>query len=45
VIRPVTQGQSLGWDDVAIDTTTAAYKVRREMETLFNAAAPDYSKA
>lgn len=35
VIRPVAQGQSLTWDDVAVDTTTAAYKVRREMESLF----------
>ncbi|MGB3290496.1 MAG: SAF domain-containing protein [Burkholderiaceae bacterium] len=35
VTRPVKKGQSLSWDDVAIDTTTPAYKVRREMETIF----------
>jgi predicted homoserine dehydrogenase-like protein len=35
VVRPVRQGQSLSWDDVAIDTTTDAYKTRREMERLF----------
>ncbi|TBM81188.1 flagellar biosynthesis protein FlgA, partial [Mycolicibacterium smegmatis] len=33
--RPVKKGQSLSWADVAIDTTTAAYKVRSEMEALF----------
>jgi predicted homoserine dehydrogenase-like protein len=32
VIRPVKKGQSLTWDDVAIDTTTRAYALRREME-------------
>jgi len=32
VVRPVTKGQSLSWDDVAMDTTTHAYKIRREME-------------
>ena len=39
VVRPVKQGQSLSWDDVAMDTTTHAYKVRREMEVLFAAVA------
>lgn len=34
VVRPVRQGQSLCWDDVAIDTTTAAYRLRREMEAM-----------
>jgi len=34
VVRPVKQGQSLVWDDVAIDTTTSAYRLRREMEAL-----------
>ena len=34
VIRPVRQGQSLSWDDVAIDTGTRAYRLRREMESL-----------
>jgi len=32
VVRPVAKGQSLSWDDVAIDATTHAYKIRREME-------------
>ena len=35
VVRPVKKGQCLSWADVAIDTTTKAYKLRREMETLF----------
>jgi len=35
VIRPVKAGQSLCWDDVAMDTATPAYKIRREMESLF----------
>jgi predicted homoserine dehydrogenase-like protein len=37
VTRPVAKGQSLSWADVAIDTTTSAYRVRREMEALFGA--------
>ena len=35
VVRPVKKGQSLCWDDVAMDTSTYAYKVRREMESMF----------
>ena len=35
LVRPVRKGQSLSWDDVAMDTGLPAYKVRREMETLF----------
>lgn len=35
VVRPVPKGQSLCWDDVAMDTRTDAYKVRREMEAMF----------
>ena len=35
VVRPVRKGQSLTWDDVAMDTGTRAWRVRREMETLF----------
>jgi predicted homoserine dehydrogenase-like protein len=35
VVRPVKQGQSLSWDDVAIDTQTDAYRVRKEMEAMF----------
>ena len=37
VLRPVKQGQSLSWDDVAMDTSSRAYIVRREMEVLFGA--------
>ncbi len=35
LVRPVKQGQSLTWDDVAMDTGTRAYALRREMERLF----------
>lgn len=35
VVRPVAKGQSLCWDDVAIDTGTRAYRLRREMEDRF----------
>jgi predicted homoserine dehydrogenase-like protein len=35
LVRPVRKGQSLSWDDVAMDTGTDAYKVRREMQNLF----------
>ena len=35
LVRPVKKGQSLSWADVAMDTTTHAYKVRREMEAGF----------
>ncbi len=38
VLRPVKKGQSLSWDDVAMDTGTKAYAVRREMEAQFGAA-------
>jgi predicted homoserine dehydrogenase-like protein len=37
VVRPVKKGQSLCWADVAMDTTTHAYKVRKEMEAMFAA--------
>jgi predicted homoserine dehydrogenase-like protein len=37
LVRPVKQGQSLCWDDVAMDTGTRAYQLRREMEDLFKA--------
>jgi predicted homoserine dehydrogenase-like protein len=39
VVRPVAKGQSLCWDDVAMDTGTEAWKLRREMETLFGGTA------
>ena len=35
VIRPVQKGQSLCWDDVAVDTSTHAYKIRQELELKF----------
>ena len=35
LLRPVRQGQSLCWDDVRMDTSTHAYRSRREMERLF----------
>ena len=35
VAREVKQGQSSIWADVAMDETTDAYKVRREMEQMF----------
>jgi predicted homoserine dehydrogenase-like protein len=38
VIRPVKKGQSLSWADVAMDTGTRAYQVRRELEALFQPA-------
>ena len=34
LIRPVAQGQSLTWADVAIDTGTHAYRIRQQMESL-----------
>ena len=37
LVRPVKKGQSLSWADVAMDTGTHAYQVRREMEKLFSA--------
>jgi predicted homoserine dehydrogenase-like protein len=35
VVRPVGKGQSLTWADVAMDTRTRAYALRREMEAAF----------
>ncbi|HWI80497.1 NAD(P)H-dependent oxidoreductase [Ramlibacter sp.] len=35
VIRPVRQGQSLTWADVAMDTSTRAWKLRQELESMF----------
>ena len=34
LVRTVRQGQCVTWDDVAMDTTTRAYALRREMERL-----------
>ncbi len=35
LVREVKKDQSLTWDDVQIDDTVSAYKVRREMERFF----------
>ena len=35
LVRAVKKGQSLSWDDVAMDTSTDAYRTRREMERMF----------
>jgi predicted homoserine dehydrogenase-like protein len=35
LLRPVAAGQPLRWSDVAVDATTTAVRVRREMETSF----------
>jgi predicted homoserine dehydrogenase-like protein len=35
VVRAVKKGQSLTWGDVAIDTSTRAYRIRQELETAF----------
>ena len=35
LLRPVKQGQCLSWHDVAVDTGTEAYRLRREMERQF----------
>jgi predicted homoserine dehydrogenase-like protein len=36
VVRPVKMGQSLSWADVAMDTTTHAWRTRKAMEDLFS---------
>ncbi len=35
VVRAVKKGQSLSWADVAMDTTTHAYRIRKDMENMF----------
>ena len=39
LLRPVQMGQSLSWADVAMDTTTHAWRSRKAMEDLFAAPA------
>jgi len=34
VLRPVKKGQSLSWADVAMDTSTHAYKIRKQLEAM-----------
>jgi predicted homoserine dehydrogenase-like protein len=41
VVRPVAKGQSLTWADVAMDATTPAYRIRKEMEQVFARAGGD----
>ncbi len=36
VVRPVAKGQSLCWADVAMDTSTHAYRIRKQMEEMFS---------
>jgi predicted homoserine dehydrogenase-like protein len=43
LLRPVKLGQCLSWADVDIDTTTDAYRLRREMEDQF-ALAPQHRR-
>jgi len=42
LLRPVKKGQSLSWADVAMDTSTRAWQLRKQMEDLF---APPLRKA
>ena len=42
LVRPVRKGQSLTWADVAMDTSTRAWQLRKQMEDLF---APPQLKA
>ena len=37
VLRPVRKGQCLSWADVAVDTSTQAWRLRKEMELSFGA--------
>ena len=37
VLRPVRKGQCLSWADVAVDTHTQAWRLRKEMEQTFGA--------
>ncbi|RZL65553.1 MAG: flagellar biosynthesis protein FlgA [Variovorax sp.] len=38
LIRPVKKGQSLSWADVAMDTSTRAWQLRHEMESMHQPA-------
>ncbi|TAG01767.1 MAG: flagellar biosynthesis protein FlgA [Betaproteobacteria bacterium] len=42
LIRSVSRGTSLTWADVAMDVTTDAYKVRKEMEVMFGGLAQSF---
>jgi predicted homoserine dehydrogenase-like protein len=39
VIRPVTAGHPVSWADVAVDASSTAVRVRREMEEAMGARA------
>jgi len=39
LLRPVKKGQSLSWADAAVDTTTRAWRLRREMQQHFGDSA------
>lgn len=39
LLRPVAKDQPLTWDDVLVDDTLTAYRLRREMEQTFTASA------
>ena len=45
LVRPVAQDQSLTWADVAMDETTDAYKVWRQMEQMFASQPLQLAKA
>jgi predicted homoserine dehydrogenase-like protein len=45
LLRPVRRGQSLSWDDVAMDTRSRAYAARREMERAFSPEAEQAQQA
>ncbi|AMO24421.1 Gfo/Idh/MocA family oxidoreductase [Ramlibacter solisilvae] len=36
LVRPVKKGQSLCWSDVAMDESTHAFRIRKEMESMFS---------
>ena len=35
VVRPVKKGQSLSWADVVVNTSSAAFRLRQELESTF----------
>ncbi|MFA7503457.1 MAG: Gfo/Idh/MocA family oxidoreductase [Burkholderiaceae bacterium] len=39
LVRPVAKGQPLSWDDVAVDSGSQAWRLRREMESGFGPTA------
>ncbi len=45
VVRPVAQGQCLSWADVAMDTSTLAFRTRQAMEAQFAPSLPKVAQA